>query len=193
MSPPAAFTAQPPSLQRVADVPEASQTAPPPAASLAGRVAEGLVRRRGLLFLLAILLVASGVERARQLKFSRSIDAMFDRSDPAIVPFNRMARTFGGGEVVLCAYDDPELFTAAGIDRLAVLTKRLAVEPGVQAAMSLASTPLGRRIIATDESPAARRIVAAGLIVTTLPVLALPLPWRPHRWLTASVISFSLS
>ncbi len=27
---------------------------------------------------------------------------------------------------------------------------------------------------------AARRIVAAGLIVTTLPVLALPLPWRPH-------------
>ena len=141
-------------------MPEASQTPPPPAASLAGRVAGWLVRFRGPLFLLAVALVAGGVERARHLKFSRSIDAMFDRSDPALVPFARMARTFGGGEVVLCAYDDPELFTTAGIDRLAVLTRRLAGEPGVQAATSLASTPLGRRIIATDESPAARRIVA---------------------------------
>ena len=141
-------------------MPEASQTPPPPAASLAGRVAGWLVRFRGPLFLLAVALVAGGVERARHLKFSRSIDAMFDRSDPALVPFARMARTFGGGEMVLCAYDDPELFTTAGIDRLAVLTRRLAGEPGVQAATSLASTPLGRRIIATDESPAARRIVA---------------------------------
>ena len=141
-------------------MPEASQIPPPPAASLAGRVARWLVRCRLPLFLLAVALVAAGVERARQLKFSRSIDAMFDRSDPALVPFARMARTFGGGEVVLCAYDDPELFTPAGIERLAALTTRLAGEPGVQAATSLASTPLGRRIIATDESPAARRIVA---------------------------------
>jgi predicted RND superfamily exporter protein len=106
-------------------------------------VAWWLVRFRGPLFLLAVALVAAGVERARHLKFSRSIDAMFDRSDPALVPFARMTRTFGGGEVVLCAYDDPELFTTAGIDRLAVLTRRLAGEPGVQATTSLASTPLG--------------------------------------------------
>jgi predicted RND superfamily exporter protein len=141
-------------------VPEASQTPPPSAASFAGRVASWLVRFRGPLFLLAVALVAAGVAQARHLKFSRSIDAMFDRSDPALMPFARMARTFGGSEVVLCVYDDPQLFTAAGIDRLAALTRRLATEPGVQAATSLASTPLGRRIIAVDESPAARRIVA---------------------------------
>ena len=149
-----------PSLQRVADVPEASQTPPPPPASLAGRVAWWLLRFRGPLFLLAVTLVGVGVERARHLKFSRSIDAMFDRSDPALVPFARMARTFGGDEVVLCAYDDPDLFTTDGITRLAALTERLAGEPGVHAATSLASTPLGPRIIAIDESPAARRIVA---------------------------------
>jgi len=140
-------------------VPEASQTTPPSAAGLAERMADWLVRFRGPLFLLAVVLVAVGVERARQLKFSRSIDAMFDRSDPALVPFARMARTFGGGEVVLCAYDDPDLFTTAGIDRLAALTTRLATQPGVQATTSLASTPLGRRIIEIDESPPARRIV----------------------------------
>ncbi|NCX98322.1 MAG: hypothetical protein EBX35_07045 [Planctomycetia bacterium] len=140
-------------------MPEASQTTPPSAAGLAERMADWLVRFRGPLFLLAVVLVAVGVERARQLKFSRSIDAMFDRSDPALVPFARMARTFGGGEVVLCAYDDPDLFTTAGIDRLAALTTRLATQPGVQATTSLASTPLGRRIIEIDESPPARRIV----------------------------------
>jgi len=141
-------------------VPEARQTLPPAAAPFAARAAGWLVRCRGPLFLLALALVAAGVERARQLKFSRSIDAMFDRSDPALVPFARMARTFGGGEVVLCAYDAPDLFTPDGIDRLAGLTTRLASEPGVLASTSLASTPLGRRIIALDESPAARRIVS---------------------------------
>ena len=134
-----------PPLQRVADVPEASQTPPPPPASLAGRVAWWLLRFRGPLFLLAVALVGVGVERARHLKFSRSIDAMFDRSDPALVPFARMARTFGGDEVVLCAYDDPDLFTTDGITRLAALTERLAGEPGVHAATSLASTPLQTR------------------------------------------------
>ena len=96
-------------------MPEASQTTPPSAAGLAERMADWLVRFRGPLFLLAVVLVAVGVERARQLKFSRSIDAMFDRSDPALVPYARMTRTFGSNETVLAAYDDPQLFTSEGI------------------------------------------------------------------------------
>jgi len=112
------------------------------------------------LFMAALLIVVGSVERARHLRFSRSIDAMFDRSDPALVPYARMARTFGGGEVVLCAYDDPDLFTGEGIARLAALTARLAAEPGIASATSLATTPLGRRIIDVEASPTARRIIA---------------------------------
>jgi uncharacterized protein len=112
------------------------------------------------LFVAALLIVAGSVERARHLRFSRSIDAMFDRSDPALVPYARMARTFGGGEVVLCAYDDPGLFTGEGIARLAALTAKLAAEPGIASATSLATTPLGSRIIDVEASPTARRIVA---------------------------------
>jgi uncharacterized protein len=141
-------------------VPEASQSPPPSSASGRGaRIAAWLVRSRGLLFLAALVLVGLSVERARQLRFSRSIDAMFDRSDPALVPYARMARTFGGGEVVLCAYDDDALFTPAGIDRLAALTARLTAEPGIASATSLATTPLGSRIIDVEASPTARRIV----------------------------------
>ncbi len=142
-------------------MPEASQSPPPSSASGRGaRIAAWLVQFRGPLFLAALVLVGLSVERARQLRFSRSIDAMFDRSDPALVPYARMARTFGGGEAVLCAFDDPALFTPAGIDRLAALTARLAAEPGIASATSLATTPLGRRIIDVEASPTARRIIA---------------------------------
>ena len=128
--------------------------------TLAARLANLLVRFRVPLFLLAVALLVAGVERAAHLRFSRSIDAMFDRSDPALLPYARMTRTFGGSEVVLAAYDDQDLFTQEGIERLAALTARLAEEPGVAATTSLATTPLGRRVIAIDVSPAARRIVA---------------------------------
>ena len=142
-------------------MPEACQsppTAPPP--QLADRIAGWIVCHRRSLALLGLVLVAASVERARHLEFSRSIDAMFDRADPALVPYARMTRTFGGSEVVLAAYDDAELFTPAGIARLGELTATLRALPGVAAATSLATTPLGRRIIATDTSPSARRIVS---------------------------------
>jgi predicted RND superfamily exporter protein len=123
-------------------------------------LAAWLVRHRLPLFIVGLILVAGSVERARHLRFSRSIDAMFDRSDPALVPYARMTRTFGGSEVVLCAYDDPDLFSPAGIERLAALTSRLGDLPGVAATTSLATTPLGPQIVELEASPTARRIVA---------------------------------
>jgi predicted RND superfamily exporter protein len=113
-----------------------------------------------MLAIVGVFLVAISVERASHLEFSRSIDSMFDRSDPALTPYHRMTRTFGGAEVVLAAYDDPDLFTPAGIVRLAELTRRLEDDSGVASATSLATTPLGQRIIAIDSSPTARRLVA---------------------------------
>ena len=123
------------------------------------RAATWLIAQRRALAVIAIALAAAGVERARHLEFSRSIDTMFDRADPALVPYRRMARAFGSSEVVLVAYDAPDLFTPAGIDRLGAVTAALAGTPGIASATSLASTPLGRRIIDVDESPTARKLV----------------------------------
>jgi len=142
-------------------VPEVCQSppvAPPPRA--ADRIAAWLVRWRMPLAVLAVVLVGLSVERARHLRFSRSIDAMFDRADPALVPYARMARTFGGSETVLAAYEDPDLFTPEGVARLAAVTAQLRALPGIAAATSLATTPLGGRIIKLDTSPTARRLVA---------------------------------
>ena len=128
-------------------------------APVADRIAGWLIAWRVPLAVAAIALAAFSVERSRHLEFSRSIDAMFDRTDPALVPYRRIARTFGSSEVVLAAYDDPELFTPAGIDRLRTLTDQLAAMPGIASASSLASTPLGDRIIDLDSSPTARKFV----------------------------------
>jgi predicted RND superfamily exporter protein len=84
---------------------------------------------------------------------------MFDRSDPALVPYRRMARAFGSSEAVLAVYDDPQLFTPPGIARLRALTAQLDDMPGVASATSLA-TVLGDRIIDLEESPLARKVVA---------------------------------
>jgi predicted RND superfamily exporter protein len=123
------------------------------------RVANWLISHRNLLALGAVALAIVSVERSRQLEFARSIDTMFDRSDPALVPYRRLGRAFGSSEVVLAAYDSPDLFTPAGIARLERLTEDLAAVPGVASATSLASTPLGSRIIELDESPTARKLV----------------------------------
>jgi len=123
------------------------------------RVAGWLIAHRRALAVVAVALAAIGVERARHLEFARSIDTMFDRADPALVPYRRMARAFGSSEVVLAAYDAPDLFTPAGIERLRQVTESLEATPGVASATSLASTPLGSRIIEVDTSPTARKLV----------------------------------
>ncbi|MDA1039987.1 MAG: MMPL family transporter, partial [Planctomycetota bacterium] len=126
---------------------------------VADRVALWLVSHRGLLALVGIAVAVVSVERSRQLEFVKSIDTMFDRADPALVPYRRLARAFGSSEVVLAAYDDPDLFTSVGIDRLRRLTARLGALPAVSSATSLASTPLGNRIIDVEASPTARKLV----------------------------------
>lgn len=127
--------------------------------SFAQSAAAWLIRHRRLLAAIAVVLAIVSVERARHLEFSRAIDTMFDRSDPALVPYRRLARAFGSSEVVLAAYDDPDLFTPGGIERLAAVTTLLAETPGVASASSLAGTPLGPRIVAVETSPAARKLV----------------------------------
>ena len=126
---------------------------------VADRVAKWLIARRHLLAFAAVGLAIVSVERSRHLEFSRSIETMFDRSDPALVPYRRLGRAFGSSEVVLAAYEAPDLFTPAGINRLDALTSRLKDTPGVASATSLASTPLGDRIIELEKSPTARKLV----------------------------------
>ena len=143
--------------------PTVPQLASAGSASFARLASAALIRWRVPLAVVAVVVCATAVDRSRHLRFSRSVDAMFDRSDPALVPYRRIARTFGSNEVVLAAYDDPQLFTAEGIARLRALTARLndaQQTPGVASATSLATTLLGDRIVDLEGSLLARKLVA---------------------------------
>ena len=123
------------------------------------RVASWLIAHRNLMAVVAVVLSIVSVDRSRHLEFVRSIDTMFDRTDPSLVPYRRLARAFGSNEVVLAAYDSPDLLTPGGIAFLRSLTAQLDASPGVASATSLTSTPLGDRIIDLENSPTARKLV----------------------------------
>lgn len=106
---------------------------------MAQSISQLLVAWRRPLLVLAIAAVAAAWAPAQRLGFDRSIENMFAPDDPLLPPFRQLKRTFGGDEIALAAYVDPELLSPAGLDRLERLTKELAAVPGVASAFSLAS------------------------------------------------------
>ncbi|NIL96463.1 MAG: MMPL family transporter [Planctomycetales bacterium] len=120
-------------------------------------VTRWMIRWRYAALLAALVAGLLAYPFAQELAFDRSIENMFAADDPLLEPYRRLKKIFGNDEVVLAAYVDPQLMTPAGVGRVQQLTQQLAEVEGVQSAMSLASTPLGERIV--DDTPAAARLL----------------------------------
>ena len=77
---------------------------------------------------------------ASQMRFDRSIERMFAPNDPLLPPYERLKSQFGGNEVVLAVYADPQLLApdGSGLKRLAALSSRMKKVPGVKDVLSLA-------------------------------------------------------
>ncbi len=121
-----------------------------PALPLTHRIAHWLVAQRWVLLAVAGTLSVLAWGPSGQLKFDRSIENMFASDDPVLAPFLHAKRVFGGHEIALAAYVDPELLTTAGLERLDRLTRQLAAVPGVDDALSLTSTPAGVQLAESD-------------------------------------------
>ena len=120
------------------------------AASVSERITRWLISWRWVLMALDPRLAGwpcRTCPRSRLGFLDRSIENMFAPGDPLLVPYKQLKRTFGGNEIALAAYVDPDLLTPGGMSRLESVTNDLAAVPGVQAAMSLTSTPLGTDLI----------------------------------------------
>ncbi|MCG8585233.1 MAG: MMPL family transporter, partial [Pirellulales bacterium] len=106
--------------------------------------AEWLVRWRLPLLVIGLILAAAAYPLAGRLAFDQTLENMFPPGDPELAKFEKFARTFGGDQLVLAVYEDPELMTVGGIERVRALGKRLADElPGVSSAVTIADTPAG--------------------------------------------------
>ncbi len=103
------------------------------------RFAESLVKYRWMLLVLALGSGALAFFPARNVAFDRSIENMFAHDDPLLGPYRDVKDRFGGNEVVMLVYDDPQLFTedGQGIDRVAAVTEKASQVDGVKSALSI--------------------------------------------------------
>ena len=113
-------------------------------------VSSWLIQWRWVLLAFGSTLVVAAYFPARSLDFDRSFENMFAEDDPLLVPYRQLQRAFGGDDVALAAYDDPDLMTPEGMQRVATLTAKLAAVDGVESVASLTTTPLGPEIITDD-------------------------------------------
>ncbi|MDZ4818943.1 MAG: MMPL family transporter [Planctomycetota bacterium] len=118
-----------------------------------------LIRWRLPLLVIGILLAVLAYAPSRQVRFDQSIENMFAVDDPLLVPYRQMNRTFGGNEVVLAAYIDPQVLSVTGMERLTAVTERLSKVSGVRAVQSLSNTPLGNSI-ANPNNPLSGKLLS---------------------------------
>lgn len=108
--------------------------------SLGNWIATYLDRWRTVLLLIGVVLVAISLPLSRTLRLDWQLDRMFAPGDPLVASYHQLEDRFGGNEVVIAVYRDPDLWnpTGEGLDRLAVISKQLAEVDGVAAVLSLA-------------------------------------------------------
>ncbi len=103
-------------------------------------VAEWIVRTRWIMLLIAAIAAAAAWESSRRVEFDRSIENMFAADDPLLAPYRKLKEQFGGNEIVMGVYVDPNLLAKdwAGIKRLDQVGKQLEKIDGIQEVLSLA-------------------------------------------------------
>jgi predicted RND superfamily exporter protein len=102
----------------------------------------------------------------KRVSYEQSISSFFADDDPYMQIYQQAAKTFGDDNFVFLVYDDPELISAAGIDRVSELAQAVAPErvAGVQRVESLDAMPLvwavDDALMALDRLPAVARNLA---------------------------------
>lgn len=104
------------------------------------RLVDFLIAARWPLFALAMLLAGLAWWPSRQVRFDRSVENMFAASDPLLPPYKRLKDDFGGNEIVLAVYEDPNLLAAdgSGMNRLTEISGKMREVAGVRDVLSLA-------------------------------------------------------
>ena len=125
-----------------------------------------LLRFRYLTAALATALLIVLVFFGKKVSYEQSIGSFFADDDPYMAVYQKAASSFGDDNFVFLAYDDPELVTPRGLDRVAELAAAVGPDriAGVMRVESLDAMPLvwslDDILIALDRLPALARNVA---------------------------------
>ncbi|CAN5681264.1 MMPL family transporter [soil metagenome] len=129
-----------------------------------------LIRLRLLSFgaVLALLVVLALF--GKDVQYDQSIQAFFAEDDPAVVAYRDASALFGNDQFIFVCYDDPDLLTPEGMDRVAELASELSAEEidGVVGMQSLDKIPvfwkLDDYLFALERIPKLGRSIALSLI-----------------------------
>ena len=89
-------------------------------------VYQALIRARFATLAVAVGLLGLLVWDGKRVGYEQSIKSFFADDDPAMALYRRASAAFGDDNFVFLAYDDPELITPAGMDRVAELARSVA-------------------------------------------------------------------
>lgn len=108
--------------------------------NLTHRIAAWLVRWRLWLLVVLLALTVVVIWPSGQLRFDLTITNLFPPDDPVLLAYQNGFKQFGGAELVVVAYTDPELLTAQGLTQLSQFAETFRdLKPlGVEGVTSLA-------------------------------------------------------
>lgn len=104
------------------------------------RLSKFLVRYWTPLLFLACGVACISFPLSRKLNLDWQVEGMFADGDPLVDSYRRLQEHFGGKDICLVVYRDPELWdpSGAGLERLEHVSQRLSGVEGVKAVLSLA-------------------------------------------------------
>ena len=103
-----------------------------------------LLRLRVVSFGIVLVALITLMIAGKHVRYEQSLTSFFPSDDPAVIDYARASRAFGNDNVIFISYDDPDLLTSAGIERVAELAALCGPErnPAVVSAQSLDAMPL---------------------------------------------------
>lgn len=107
---------------------------------MSARLAKVLIAHHGWWLLIGLIIALASFPLASRLQFDGRVEQMFPSSDPLVASYARLQDRFGGNQIVLAVYRDPQLWDAsgAGLARMQQISDELAAVDGVASVLSLA-------------------------------------------------------
>ncbi|MFO1042460.1 MAG: MMPL family transporter [Planctomycetaceae bacterium] len=99
-------------------------------------------RYRYVVWMIVIPLIALSWYLVPPVEFDQTIEGFFPEDHPALLSYEKTKKAFGGDQIVFVAYDDKQLWTPEGMDRVRLLADRLAEVTGVERADAIDQMPV---------------------------------------------------
>ena len=100
-------------------------------------------RFRYLVWAVVVPLMALSWLFVPAVEFDQTIEGFFPHDHPALLSYEKSKKAFGGDQIVFVAYDDPQLWTPAGMKRVRLLADRISKEvPGIERVDAIDQMPV---------------------------------------------------